>query len=204
MTSPTDQLLAELHRRGLTRNGVARALKHIDDEGTTLRDALVGQDLVTDVEFAVAQGTVYGLDAVDLGSYPVDDAALGAIPLALARRHEVVGIDFEDGTLVVAVCEPGNVLAIDDVRASTGRTIRVVVAARTDLMAKLDQQSREQSGLGGLASSSPAASSTVSETITADDDGPIVRFVNSLIDQAVQSRASDIHLEPGEHQVQIR
>ena len=94
---------------------------------------LVDQGVVTEIELAEALAEAYGLKSVDLVGYPVDVAAAAKIPIALARRHRVLGIAIDDDEIVVAIADPGDVLALDDVRAATGLQVRPVVVARDEL-----------------------------------------------------------------------
>jgi type IV pilus assembly protein PilB len=109
--------------------------------------------------------------------------------------------------LVVAMADPGNVFALDDVRTATRLEVEPVVAERGDLYSTINRYLRADGELGELSSaleveSAPESSTPVLES--GDDDAPIVRFVNLLITQAIQDRASDIHIEPGEHDLLVR
>jgi type IV pilus assembly protein PilB len=148
---------------------------------------------------------VNGLNSVDLVGYPIDAAALAKIPLALTLRHRVLGIAINDDELVVAVSDPDDVVALDDVRAATGMKIRPVVAARSELRKIIDRLKREGSDLIDVASTLRSEDAgSVANLTDAGEDAPIVRYVNSLIEQAIQNRASDLHLEPTESDLRVR
>ena len=107
-----------------------------------LRDVLIDQRVVTEVELADALAEAYGLKSVDIVGYPIDLAAAAKIPVAMSRRHRVLGIAIDDNEIVVAMADPGDVLAIDDVRAATGLQVRPVVVARDELNKAIDRSSR--------------------------------------------------------------
>ena len=96
-------------------------------------------------------------------------------------------------------------VALDDIRAATSLPVRPVVVARSELRKVIDRLQREDNDLGDVAASLRAEQEPiVSSLTTGGDDAPIVRYVNSILDQAIQNRASDIHLEPTEGDLRIR
>jgi len=136
----------------------------------------------------------------------VDGSAVAAFPDAVARRYTALGIAFENDRIVVAMADPANVVALDDIRSITGRDVKPVVGTRADILAAINRYHRADSDLDDLSSTLDAASegddlSKVREIV---DDAPIVKFVNLLITQAVQDRASDIHIEPAERDLRVR
>ncbi len=149
-----------------------------------------------------------GLDVVDLAEHPVDVAAVRLVPEALCRRHQVLAIAREPEGLVLAMAEPGDVFALDDVRSVVRTGVRVVVTAPSGLAAAIDRYCRADAELGDLGSEIEDARGGAGDGSQAlrdvVDDAPMVRYVNLLISQAVQDRASDIHLEPTETDLRIR
>jgi type IV pilus assembly protein PilB len=199
-------VLDALRIRGLDSAQLDEAVRSADESGKPLSDVLVDLRVVTEIELAEATAEAYGLKSVDLVGYPIDAAATAKIPVALARRHKVLGIALDDNEIVVALADPGDVLAIDDVRAATGLTVRPVVVARDELTKALDRFQRAETDLDDVAASLANDSSlpTLSNLTTVNDEAPIVKYVNSLIEQAIENRASDLHLEPGEQDLRVR
>jgi type IV pilus assembly protein PilB len=156
------------------------------------------------MELIEASADTHGINSVDLVGYPIDAAAVAKIPLALIVRHRVLGIGMSGDELVVAVSDPDDVVAMDDVRAATGMTVVPVVAARSELRRLIDRLKREESDLADIAATLRPEENAQVSNITSQDDAPIVRYVNSLIEQAIQNRASDLHLEPTEHDLRVR
>jgi len=169
--------------------------------------ALIEQNVVTESQVASARAAQLGLPFVDLTEYPVDRSAVALVPMQLLRRYSVLPIGRDGDRLLLAMADPRDVLAVDDIRAAVRMQVRPVVAERTDLSAAIDRFVRSDSEIGELASSVAAENSSSTELALAEpteDDAPIVRFVNLLIGQAIQDHASDIHFEPAENEVQVR
>jgi type IV pilus assembly protein PilB len=197
----------------LILNG-ALPIEHLDtltgDEMVDERNirSLVDQGVVSEAQFITARAASNNSKTVPLTDYPVDGTAVSMLPAALCRRHGVLGVGFEGDALVLAMVNPANVLALDDARASSGRVIKPLQVEERDLAAALDRYLRADDELNDLTSSlEEEASATETQADLADgalDDVPIVRFVNLLVSQAIQDHASDIHIEPGEHEVRVR
>ncbi|HXR45770.1 MAG TPA: ATPase, T2SS/T4P/T4SS family [Pseudolysinimonas sp.] len=163
---------------------------------------------VTAQQVASARAAQLGLPFVDLTEYPVDRAAIAAVPAALCRRHGVLPITIDGNRLLLAMADPGDVVAIDDVRAAARYQVRPVVAEAEDLRAALDRFLRADDELSDLQAAieedvAPSAA-MVPVAEVSEDDAPVVRFVNLLISQAIQDLASDIHIEPAQFDMKIR
>jgi type IV pilus assembly protein PilB len=174
--------------------------------GRALGRVLIEQGVLTESQLVAALATQIGLRFVDLGDFPVDGSAIGRVPGPVCRRHSAMPIGFEDGKLLVAMADPANVFAVDDIRSLTGLDVKPVVATRADLAAAIDRYYRSDGDLDDLSSVLDVAEeeddlSKVKEIV---EDAPIVKYVNLLINQAIQDRASDIHLEPGETELRVR
>ena len=177
-----------------------------DDE--TALTALLEQKMVTPVQLARARATQAGIGFVELLEYPVDRTAVALVPAALCRRHSVLPIGLVDGALQLAMVTPGDVFAIDDVRAATHLRVEKVQAEQGDLLAAIDRYLRADDELNDLTNTLEEESAPQDAGLgladNGDDDAPIVRFVNLLVSQAIQDSASDIHIEPGEHELRVR
>ncbi len=205
MNSTSRPLLDALQARGADAAALQEAAEEAERSGRSIRDVLINDLIVTEIELIEASADVNGLNSVDLVGYPIDAAALAKIPLALTLRHRVLGIAMTDDELIVAVSDPNDVVALDDIRAATGMKIRPVVAARTELRKIIDRLKREGSDLIDVAATLRSEDAgSVANLTDAGEDAPIVRYVNSLIEQAIQNRASDLHLEPTETDLRVR
>jgi type IV pilus assembly protein PilB len=190
----------------VTADQLHASLGDADTDGRSLGRVLVDRGVLTESQLVAALATQIGLPFVDLGEHPVDVLAVSLVPGAVCRRHLAMPVGFEDGKLLVAMADPANVFAVDDIRSLTGKDLKPVVATRSDVAAAIDRYYRADSDLDDLSSAMDAADdgddlAKVREVV---EDAPIVKYVNLLITQAIQDRASDIHLEPTEHDLRVR
>ncbi|MET7424677.1 ATPase, T2SS/T4P/T4SS family [Dactylosporangium sp. NPDC005555] len=198
-------LLDALKERGADPQAVDRAAEEAERTGRSIRAVLINDHVVTEDQLTEASADAYGIQTLDLVGYPIDPTAVTKIPMALVLKHRVLGIALNEHEITVGITDPGDVLALDDVRAATGLTVRPVVVARSELRKIIDRLKREENDLGEVAESLRAeAAPSASALTTLNEDAPIVRYVNSLIEQAIVNRASDLHLEPGEHSMRVR
>lgn len=164
---------------------------------------------VTPSQLASARAEVMGLSFIDLSEYPIDRSAVALVPAAMCRRHKVLPIHQQGEMLTLAMVNPDDVFALDDVRASTRMRIVPVVAEEHDLANAVERFHRADSEIGELTNvleeenkEEDLGALTMREADP--DDAPIVRFVNLVIAQAIQDNASDIHIEPGEREMRVR
>lgn len=168
---------------------------------------LVKTGAITELQFAKARAEQKNLPFVELLDYPVDRLAVAKVPAAVCRRASVLPIAFEDGRLIVAMVNPGDVFAVDDVREAARMRVSPVVVEPSDLQAAIARYHRADSELIDLSTSLTADTEESEDSAVqteTDDAAPIVRFVNLLVSQAIQDKASDIHIEPGEHDLRVR
>ena len=178
--------------------------------GESLGRVLVEIGMLSEAQLVRALAAQVGMDFVELSEYPVDRNAVALIPGSLCRRYMVLPITLIEGSIVLAMADPGNVLAVDDVRTLSGLPVRTVVATHDDLTIAIDRFCRADDEIDNLTSAFQDAEPEYRDTDLSkvgdyvEDDAPIVRFVNLLVTQAIQDRASDIHIEPGEHDMRVR
>src|ERR1700759_612697 len=196
-------LLDALKQIGVDARAVDSAAEEAQKSGRSVRAVLINDNVVTEEQLTTAAARAFGINTVDLVSFTPDPAALKRIPLPVVLRHRVLGLSMANGEIIVGVTDPGDVVALDDVRAATGMTVRPVVVARSEGRRIIERLQRESSDLADITEGDADESAMTAQATTADD-APIVRYVNSLIEQAVQNRASDLHLEPTEDDMRVR
>ncbi len=196
-----------VNKEYVSREALVDVQRQHEGSRQRLGEILVERELITEAQLMSAVAERMGLEFVELTGHPIDAMASSLVPEAIARRHGIIPIGFDaDGRLQLAMSDPSNVLAIDDVRTLTGHRIRPVAATRDDILTAI----REHAGLSDAVESVVDESAMTddggggTELATAVEDAPIVRFVNAIIQQAVASRASDIHVEPGEGPLRVR
>jgi type IV pilus assembly protein PilB len=200
-------IVAALRTKGMSDEVIQQAVTTAELTSRPLRTVLVDDQIVTEFQLACAIAEAYGVEAMELSNFPVDSTAMSRIPLTLARRHRMLPIAVNDTTITVAVGDPGDVLALDDIRAATGLVVRPIVVTKEDLDRLLDRYVRASTDLDeAAAQAGPEETTTVSPDglDSINEDAPVVRYVNSLLERAITNRASDIHLEPSEHDLKIR
>jgi type IV pilus assembly protein PilB len=199
-------IVGALRARGLDGERLDAAVETAAITKRPLRKVLVDDQIVTEFELASATADAYGVDAVELSNFPVDPAAMSKLPLSLARRHQMLPISMSDDTMSVAVVDPGDVLALDDIRTATGMTVRPVVVTPDDFNRLMARFNRESNDLTEAAAQITAEErpSVASAMVDMDNDAPVVRYVDSMLERAINARASDIHLEPTESELRIR
>jgi type IV pilus assembly protein PilB len=191
----------------VTPEQLAGAVEEQRRLGRSLGRVLVDLGVLTEGQLVAALATQIGLKFVDLSDYPVDGSAVSRVPDMVCRRHNALPIGYEDGRLVVAMADPANVFAVDDIRSMTGMEVKPVVATKSDVVAAINRYHRGEAELDDLTMAMDANAddlddlSSVKEIV---EDAPIVKFVNLLITQAIQDRASDIHIEPTERDLRVR
>ena len=197
-------LLDALKQIGVDADAVDRAAAEAQRSGRSIRAVLINDQVVTEEQLTQAAAAAFGFNTLDLVGFTPDPTALKRIPLPVVLRHRVLGLAINGDELVVGVTDPADVVALDDVRAATGMTIRPVVVARGEVRRIIERLQREGADLADLADESGGDQAAMSAQATSADDAPIVRYVNSLIEQAVMNRASDLHLEPTEDDMRVR
>jgi type IV pilus assembly protein PilB len=201
------QLADILLERGLVDEAqLAAAYDEHQRAGRSLGRVLVEEGILTEAQLVEALAFQIGLEFVDLAEVSVDGSAVALVSAAVCRRHTVLPIGHVDGRLLLAMADPGNVFALDDVRSLTGLEVRQVVATRDDLLAAIDRFCRSDGDLDDLSSvlATPEEDEDLARLKEVVDEAPIVKYVNLLITQAIQDGASDIHIEPGEHDLRVR
>lgn len=168
-----------------------------------LEDGLISQD-----QLNLALAERLGVESIILSETDVDSLAATMIPEKLARRYGAVPVRFlDENTLLVAMVDPTNVFAIDDLRMMTGYDIKPAIASAEEVFNQISKVHRLDDSLDVARAESTEFSAD--ETIEADirdvaSEAPIVKLVNGLISQGVDDGASDLHFEPQEKALRVR
>ena len=211
-TRPGGQLGELLLGRGLISDEqLEMARDQAVQRGRSLGRVVIEMGFVTEAGLVAILAEQLGLEFLDLTDTAIDASAVAAVPEPTARRHNCIPVRFDDdGRLVLAMADPANVVAVDDIRAMTKKDVRTVVATKADVVAAINRHYRLDRTAETLAEE--AAGDIAADTASLDEvsqdasaeDAPIIKLVNLLITQAVNDRASDIHIEPGEKSLKVR
>ncbi|MDQ1745813.1 MAG: type pilus assembly protein PilB [Frankiaceae bacterium] len=190
----------------VTQEQLSAAYEEHQRAGRALGRVLVERGVLTESQLVAALAQQIGLKFVDLSDYPLDGAAVASVPATVCRRYNALPIGYDEGRLLVAMSDPANVFAIDDIRSLTGAEVKPVVATKADVTAAFNRVHRADGDLDDLtmALDNTDEDDDLSSLKDVVEDAPIVKFVNLLITQAIQDRASDIHIEPTERDLRVR
>jgi type IV pilus assembly protein PilB len=191
----------------VTQAQLDAAIAEQGKSGKPLGRILIEMSAIGEVDLVRTLARQMGLDFVDLAEYPLDRGASALITESVARRYAALPIGWEDDKLVVAMADPSNVFALDDIRTITGSEVKTVVATRAQLLEVIDGVHRldaEVDNVAQIAAEEFSDAEDISNVREVVEDAPIVKYVNLLIAQAVQDRASDIHIEPAERDLRVR
>lgn len=166
-------------------------------------------DINAIVEMIEGRTETPGLPRIDLKRYKVQPAALRLIPEAIARKWDIMPLRIEDNFLIVAMADPNNLYAIEDIRALSRMEVKILRAALMDVRGAINLHYR---AAGEIEKELRHILPTAVEWVEADErissdfiaQAPVVRAVNLLVSQAVKDRASDIHIEPQQDHLRVR
>jgi type IV pilus assembly protein PilB len=182
---------------------VELAIAESRSSGRRTGEVLVDRGVLTRDQLARVIAERFGVDHVDLNAFRVDMSAANLLPSSAAKRYSAVPVGFADKrTLLVAMVDPGNVLAIDDISLMTSLEVRPAVAAHEDVIAligrlnQIDDMVVEEA----VVDEGPE----IVDLRESADDAPVVKLVNSLVAQGVDQGASDIHFEPVAGELVVR
>ncbi len=215
-TSVLKQFTELLVSSGLvTERQLQQALAAHRQQGGSLTQILVRQGALEEREWLSLLAEKLGIPPLNLAKFKVDPAVAKLIPERLARQYRLIGISKLGHRLVVAMADPLNVFAMDDIRALTHHDLDPVLSSENDILRAIDgcyqsdkgriselveELDRSREGLS-LPTAGPV---DLKDTIAASREAPIVRMVDLIIQEGLKRRASDVHLEPGEHLLSVR
>jgi type IV pilus assembly protein PilB len=187
------------------RDRVTAAIEEARRTGKTPEDVLTESGSLTTEGLARAVAERHGLEHLDLSLFQPDMQAANLISIAAAKRYEAVPVAFiDDRTLLVAMADPANVLAVDDIALLTGKEIRPAVTSREDMAGLISRLSRLDDVVLPDDDDPDDAPAEIVDLRESADDAPVIRLVNQIIAQAVEQGASDIHLEPNGSELRVR
>jgi type IV pilus assembly protein PilB len=181
------------------RESVEDAVTAARAQGRPTGLVLVERGVLRHDQLARVVAERFGLDFVDLSVFDLDMGAVNLISGETAKRYQAVPVGFvEDGALLLAMANPTNVLTIDDVGMMTGRRIRPAAASVEDLNLLLTRLARMDESIEDIIDEDDDDSAQDLLVDEADSDAPIIKLVHSIVAQAIQQGASDIHVNPEE------
>ncbi len=208
----------------LTQEQLEEALRISEETNEFIGQILVNMGYISEKENAICLGMQFGVPFVDLADVDADEAAARILPESLMRKHKCVAIARNAGKLTIAMADPNNIVAIDQIRLATSYEYELepVIATEDDIMEAIGRlastQGRISEALQSVLSEMPEDHVAVAEHTDRDEDedisldetefiageSPVVKLVNMIISRAIRQEASDIHVQPEPTQVRIR
>lgn len=201
-----------LVKQGLIRpEAMAKALDESKRSGLNMTQVLIQQGAIKESQVLKALEAHYQVPSIDLNTFTIQPGVIDSIPREVCEKHQIIPVQKVGQTLVVAFSDPGNIFVRDDLRFVTRSKIQAVVATETAIAAAIDK------GFGSNVSDIMKSVNdgfdddfqiaVSGEAINAEmnvDDGPIIKFVNAMLTDAIRRKASDIHFEPYEKRYRVR
>ena len=210
----TDQQILDLFvdQGVVQRSQTEDLLAEIANAGKTLPQVMADYEIADQEQYYRTIADSIGADFVDLGDYEVPAEIQRLIPGGTARLHGALPIGESGNSIVTALLDPLDTQVVDDLRFALGRDIQVTVAPAYQVedrlrkyygadMANMDEVLKELGTVGEYGSGSEI---NQGDLVNEANAAPIIRFVDLILYQAIQDRASDIHFEPFEHEFKIR
>jgi type IV pilus assembly protein PilB len=209
---------ALLSRGLLTLKQLQEGLKYQQQHGGRLGSILVQHGFVSDQDVAEVLSEQYGIPTIDLTNYQIDEVVLDLIPVETAIRYQVVPLKRVGTTLTLAVADPTNVLALDEIKFMTGYRVEPVVASEGSIREAIEEHFGTQQTLELKRVYDELVSEEqeyeldlveeqdvdVAELQKSSSEAPIIKLVNIVLADAIRKNVSDVHLEPYENEFRIR
>lgn len=204
----------------LVQNGIIdesqleQAVQLARQNGGLINSAVVKLGYLEEADLVTLLSQQYGLPVVQIDEHEVEPHVVGLIPQNLAHKHHLLPLELNDSTLTVAMVDPSNIVALNDIKFITGYDIRVVLASETDLKTHIEKFYEHDVSYDTLFED--LEEDTDVEVLAADEeidldalerateDAPVVKLVNAILTDAIKKGASDIHLEPYEKSFRVR
>jgi type IV pilus assembly protein PilB len=203
----------------ITSEQLEQANKVQKEQSCRLGSALVKLGFLTDEDVTNFLSRQYGVPAINLSYFEIDPAVVKLIPFETAKRYQILPLSRVGASLTIAMVDPTNVFAMDDIKFMTGFNIEPVVASESSILAGIDKayggggkeedleavmQSMSEMGDNDVELQSEEQQMELAELEKAADEAPVVKLVNVVLGDAVKRGASDIHIEPYEKEFRVR
>src|SRR5271155_5791804 len=202
----------------ITPEQLEQATKAQKEQNCRLGSALVKLGFLTDEDVTNFLSRQYGVPAINLSYFEIDPAVVKLIPFETAKRYQILPLSRVGASLTIAMVDPTNVFAMDDIKFMTGFNIEPVVASESAIMEGIEKAysspAAPEENLDDLMASmgdetdiemqEETAEASLAELEKGADEAPIVKLVNFILTDAVKKGASDIHIEPYEKEYRVR
>ncbi|HEX6712876.1 MAG TPA: ATPase, T2SS/T4P/T4SS family, partial [Thermoleophilaceae bacterium] len=190
----------------ITAERMQVVLTQASQAGRSAEEILREEGELESEQLARATAERFGLDFVDMTVFKPDLTAVSLVSSSAAKRYSAVPIGHdENGALLVAMADPSNILALDDLKLMTGQErLRPVVAVPEDIASLISRAKSLDDAVADATADEDEDDPIISEVRESADDAPVIKLVNSIIAEAVEEGASDIHFEPEGRDMRVR
>jgi len=199
----------------ITSEQLAAALQEQKMSGgqSKLGSILVKQGLVKELDLVSFLSRQYGVPAICLAEYDIDPAVIKIIPPEVVQKYNLIPVNRAGSTLIVAVSDPSNLFAIEDIKFMTSYNVEMVVTAESDIKGAIDKYYDQSASLADVMGNLDMEDLELVDTEDevdlsslekATEDAPVVKLVNLILMDAIKKKASDIHVEPYEKTFRVR
>ncbi len=199
----------------ITREQLDKALEEQKLSGNQLHlgSILINNKLLTEEQLTSFLSKQYGVPSVSLADYDIEAAVIKIIPPEVVQKYQLIPVNRAGATLVVAVSDPSNLFAIEDIKFMTGYNIEMVVASEREIKVSIDRYYDQSASLADVMSDldvedfeivGDEEQVDVGSLERATEDAPVVKMVNAILQDAIRKKASDIHIEPYEKMFRVR
>lgn len=199
----------------ITRENLAISLEQQKESAGQLRlgSILINNGFIAETDLTAFLSKQFGVPSINLAELDVDPAVIKIIPADIAQKYQIIPVNRAGSTLIVAMSDPSNIFAVDDIKFMTGYNVEVVVASETSLKAAIDRFYDQSASLADVMGEmdmedfevvGDEEEVDVSSLERATEDAPVVKLVNLILTDAIKKKASDIHIEPYERTFRVR
>lgn len=174
-------------------------------QGQKLGDALLERGLITERQLIEVLEFQLGIPHISLHRYPVDTSLMSIVPKEVARRNVLIPLKKTGDQILVAMADPMDYIAVDDLRMSTGFQIEQVIASKEEILQAINKHySMDESMKDALTDELESEITGGGASVTGEDDAPVIKLVNQMLLAGLQQKASDIHIDPQEKKIIVR
>lgn len=191
----------------ITENILRKALIVQKEEGEKLGEVLVNEGFVTEEQIVEAVKRQLGIQSINLDNINIKQEIIDIIPEAMARKHELIPVDIINGQLLIAMSDPLNYFAIEDVRVATGYVTKVSIVLRRSIIENIEKyygKNRAQEAANDYDKVYARKNGNHLEQVEDESAVPIIKFINTILENAIINNASDVHIEPDEKEMRVR
>ncbi len=199
-----------VEQKAITEEQLITALDNQKSSGNKLGRELIESGYITENQLVDILARQLNIDFIDIQDYSIDPDTVKRIPEVQARRFRVIALAEKPDSILIGMADPTNIFAYDDLSKLIGKPLEIAIVKEDDLLTTIDSVYRRTAEISNFAAElgqqlsaaeNTIADRTVSEGLT---DAPVVKLLQSMLEDAVQVNASDIHIEPDVDELRIR